>query len=158
MRIGEVAEVAGCRTQTVRYYEREGLLPEPSRNEANYRIYDTDHVERLTFIRHCRALDMSLEEVRTVLAVYDNPGAPCGDVTSLVERNLEHVESRIRELKRLRHTLMSLRERCDGDACGGNCGILSELKSPLYIANEPTLRQNGPRESSQQPNGYSADR
>ena len=64
MKIGELATLTGCPVETIRYYEREGLLPAPSRSAGNYRQYDTAHVERLSFIRHCRSLDMTQEEIR----------------------------------------------------------------------------------------------
>ena len=67
MKIGELAEATGTQIETIRYYEREGLLPEPGRSTGNYRIYDRVHADRLSFIRHCRALDMNLDEIRVLL-------------------------------------------------------------------------------------------
>ena len=67
MHIGELARRTGIQVETIRYYEREGLLPEPARSDGNYRVYGPGHLEQLQFIRHCRSLDMSLDEVRTLL-------------------------------------------------------------------------------------------
>ena len=73
MKIGELAKLADCQVETVRYYEREGLLPAPARSGGNYRLYSSEHVERLTFIRNCRTLDMTLDEIRSLLALMDRP-------------------------------------------------------------------------------------
>ena len=73
MKIGELARLAGSNVETIRYYEREGLLPKPGRSEGNYRIYGPMHLERLTFIRHCRGLDMTLDEIRTLLHFKESP-------------------------------------------------------------------------------------
>lgn len=69
MKIGELAKATDTQVETIRYYEREELLPEPSRTDANYRIYGKPHVERLVFIRHCRSLDMTLDEIRKLLLI-----------------------------------------------------------------------------------------
>ena len=76
MRIGELATAAQTQSETIRYYEREGLLPEAARTEANYRTYDKSHIQRLAFIRHCRSLDMTLGEIRTLLHFKDAPTEP----------------------------------------------------------------------------------
>ncbi len=73
MKIGELAKKAGCQVETVRYYEREGLLPAPARTEGNYRLYGTQHLDRLVFIRNCRTLDMTLDEIQRLLALRDLP-------------------------------------------------------------------------------------
>ncbi|MCV6070998.1 MerR family transcriptional regulator, partial [Escherichia coli] len=67
MKIGELAQTAGTGVETVRFYEREGLLPLPARSSGNYRVYNGEHVDRLAFIRHCRSLDMTLDEIRVLL-------------------------------------------------------------------------------------------
>ena len=69
MKIGELATLTNTQIETIRYYEREGLLAEPRRSEGNYRIYGSAHAERLSFIRHCRGLDMTLDEIRVLLRV-----------------------------------------------------------------------------------------
>ena len=74
MKIGELAKATGTQTETIRYYEREQLLPTAKRTESNYRVYDGSHVERLAFIRHCRSLDMTLDEIRVLLHFKDAPG------------------------------------------------------------------------------------
>ncbi|MBY6110159.1 Cd(II)/Pb(II)-responsive transcriptional regulator [Halomonas sp. DP1Y21-3] len=131
MKIGELARRSGVKVETVRYYEREGLLPEPARSEGNYRLYREAHAERLDFIRHCRALDMTLDEIRALLACQDDPDQPCEEADALIEAHLGHVEQRIAQLSRLKVELEGLRRRCAGQGKVGECGILNELSQPV---------------------------
>ena len=85
MRIGDLAESTGTAVETIRFYEREGLIPAARRAENNYRVYTDAHVERLAFIRHCRNLDMTLDEIRTLLRFKDAPTRNCGDVNALLD-------------------------------------------------------------------------
>ncbi|KAF1052101.1 MAG: HTH-type transcriptional regulator ZntR [Stenotrophomonas maltophilia] len=130
MKIGELARLTGCPVETIRYYEREGLLPAPARTEGNYRQYDAGHVERLSFIRHCRSLDMAQEEIRILLGLRDHPQADCGTANRLIDEHLHHVEVRIAELQSLQRQLQELRARCNGSGASGDCGILRELEQP----------------------------
>lgn len=127
MKIGDLAKLTQTQVETIRYYEREGLLPEPDRTEGNYRIYGTAHADRLAFIRHCRNLDMTLDEIRQLLRLKDDPASDCGDVNALLDEHIGHVASRIRELRALEKQLKSLRERCCEAQAAANCGILNEL-------------------------------
>ena len=128
MKIGELAKTAQTQTETIRYYEREGLLPEAARTDANYRIYDESHVQRLAFIRHCRSLDMTLAEIRALLNFKDAPDGNCADVNALLDEHIGHVASRIRELRALEKDLKRLREQCASGQAGASCGILSGLE------------------------------
>ncbi|MCG6659136.1 Cd(II)/Pb(II)-responsive transcriptional regulator [Halomonas campisalis] len=145
MKIGELASLTGCPVETIRYYEREGLLPEPARSASNYRLYAGSHAERLRFIRHCRTLDMTLDEIRTLLDYHDHPRQPCNAVNGLIDEHLAHVEARIEQLQALRGALVALRSRCSGEADSSQCGILSALAQPA--AEEITAH----RESSHVP-------
>lgn len=127
MKIGELAKQAGCQVETVRYYEREGLLPAPARSEGNYRVYGPEHLERLVFIRNCRTLDMTLEEIQRLLALRDLPRESCAGINSLVDEHIEHVERRIASLQALRQQLSELRERCSGTREAEACEILRQL-------------------------------
>ncbi|MBX9872130.1 MAG: Cd(II)/Pb(II)-responsive transcriptional regulator [Burkholderiaceae bacterium] len=127
MKIGDLSKKTQTQVETIRYYEREGLLPEPDRTEGNYRIYSMAHAERLAFIRHCRNLDMALDEIRQLLRFKDDPASDCGDVNALLDEHIGHVASRIRELRALEKQLKSLRERCCEAQVTANCGILNEL-------------------------------
>lgn len=127
MRIGELATLAGTPVETIRYYEREGLLPTPYRTGSNYRVYGVGDVERLSFIRRCRSLDMTLDEVRALLRFRDHPDESCRDVDALLDAHLGHVTERIRELRQLERQLRHLRESCPGGQDVKHCGILDGL-------------------------------
>ena len=125
MKIGELAKLTDCQVETIGYYEREGLLPEPARSEGNYRLYTQTHVERLTFIRNCRSLDMTLEEIRSLLGLRDSPQDQCESVNALIDEHIHHVKARIDGLLALQEQLLDLRQRCGG---GEQCGILQQLE------------------------------
>lgn len=127
MRIGQLAAETGTNVETIRYYERSGLLASPGRTGANYRAYDATHVTRLSFIRHCRYLDMSLDEIRTLLPFLDAPQRDCAEVNDLLDAHIEHVTQRIDELHQLERQLKSLRVQCAEGRDAGHCGILAEL-------------------------------
>jgi len=127
MKIGELASAAKTQVETIRYYEREGLLPQAPRSESNYRIYGAEHTERLGFIRHCRSLDMTLEEIRVLLRFKDSPDDNCADVNALLDEHIGHVAARIRGLRQLEQQLKALREQCTEAQDAGHCGILGGL-------------------------------
>ncbi len=129
MKIGELAKTTGTQVETVRYYEREGLLPTPQRTDGNYRIYGESHVERLSFIRHCRSLDMTLGEIRILLGFKDTPEDNCEQVNILLDEHIGHVAQRIQELRALERQLKNLRAQCQESQQAARCGILSELSS-----------------------------
>ncbi|ATE62077.1 Cd(II)/Pb(II)-responsive transcriptional regulator [Thauera sinica] len=127
MKIGELAAATSTPVETIRYYEREGLLPEPARSQGNFRVYEERHLERLQFIRYCRSLDMSLDEIRTLLRFKDAPDDDCGEVNHLLDEHIGHVSRRIRELRLLEKHLRELRRRCGEIRPADQCGILSGL-------------------------------
>ena len=127
MRIGDLAESTGTAVETIRFYEREGLIPAAQRADNNYRVYTAAHAERLAFIRHCRNLDMTLDEIRTLLRLRDAPSQDCGEVNALLDEHIEHVTHRIRELRTLQKDLRALRARCGTPHAIEQCGILNEL-------------------------------
>lgn len=127
MKIGELANAARCTTETVRFYEREGLLVKANRTEANYRHYDATHLERLRFIRNCRALDMTHEEIRGLLRLKDAPAEDCGAVNTLLDDHIGHVDARIAELLHLKQQLGALRQQCQVKQAVDACGILRGL-------------------------------
>lgn len=129
LKIGELAERTDCPVQTIRYYEREGLLPEPARTEGNYRLYGDTHLERLSIIRRCRSLDMTLDEIRTLLRFRDAPEENCGEVNVLLDAHIGHVAARIAELKALEKELKQLRQTCNEVNATKDCGILNNLAS-----------------------------
>lgn len=127
MKIGEMAKAVQTQVETIRYYERAGLMAQAPRSGGNYRIYGAEHLERLAFIRHCRSLDMTLDEIRLLLRFRDAPREDCGEVNALLDEHIGHVATRIRELRQLEKQLKSLREQCAGVQDAAHCGILNEL-------------------------------
>ncbi len=109
MKIGALAEATGTPVETIRFYEREGLLPPPARAENNYRLYLPIHVERLAFVRQCRGLDMTLDEIRALIELRDSPAQDCGEINALLDEHIGHVAQRIRELRVLERDLKALR-------------------------------------------------
>ncbi len=136
-RIGDLASLLDVPVETMRYYEREGLLPEPARSEGNYRLYAECDRARLEFILHCRALDMSLHEIRALLRLRDAPEQGCAEVNALLDEHIGHVTERMRALRRLHAELKALRAHCEAPSASKNCGILHEL------ASAPTNRRTG---------------
>lgn len=131
MKIGELARATLTPQETIRFYEREGLLPHAARTEGNYRIYDQQHVQQLTFIRHCRTLDMALDEIRTLLRFKASPQDNCAGANELLDDHIGHVAQRIRELRSLEKQLKLLRQQCVEVTAAADCGILKGLSSDL---------------------------
>ena len=127
MRIGALSQAADCPVETIRYYEKEGLLSKPFRSEANYREYRESHLEQLLFIRNCRALDMNLGEIRQLLALREQPQENCAEVNDLVDAHIEHVNKRIAVLQSLEAQLLALRQSCAAAEDDAACQILEQL-------------------------------
>ncbi len=127
MRIGELARRADCPVETVRYYEKQGLLAAPRRSGANYRDYGNAHLERLAFIRRCRSLDMSLPEIRALFGAIERPGADCAPVDALLDEHIDHVAQRITDLNALKEELVAIRAHCAGGQPAKTCGIVEAL-------------------------------
>jgi Cd(II)/Pb(II)-responsive transcriptional regulator len=127
LKIGELAKRSGCQVETIRFYEKEGLLPPAIRSQGNYRLYGESHAERLLFIRHCRSLDMTLHEIRQLLLFKDAPQETCTEVNQILDKHIDHVAHRIHELTELQKQLSQLRSLCDNPTAGKDCGILHNL-------------------------------
>lgn len=132
MQIKALSAATGVDVETIRYYERQGLLPAPARQANGYRDYGQPQLERLAFIRHCRALDMPLADVRQLLAALDAPGPECGDVNALIDQHLTRVRVRLTSLRALEKQLRSLRNTCNGQPGDAGCGILHELVAAAH--------------------------
>ena len=141
MKIGELANATGVPSETIRYYEKIGLLPEPVRDSSGYRCYRPAHLDRLLFIRRCRNLDMAQDEIRELIRLAELPEADCSEVDALLARHLIHVRERLRELASLEETLVQLQEACSDRRTVRECGILGGLKSELETP-EPEDRHN----------------
>ncbi len=126
MRIGELAERTGCQVETIRYYERAGILPEPWRARNNYRRYDQTHYRRLRFVLRCRGLGFSLDEVRTLLGLMDGGDYSCAEVKALASEHLAAVRLRIDGLREMESRLNELIAQCSGST-SPDCSLLETL-------------------------------
>ena len=126
--IGALARSTECPAETIRFYEREGLLPPPSRTAGNYRLYGPAHQERLVFIRNCRSLDMTLDEIKQLLRFRDVPQSECGAAHALIDEHIVHIGERIAELEQLQRQLQALRHQCQPIGDARKCGILDRLE------------------------------
>jgi len=140
-RIGDAARLSGVSAANIRYYEKEGLLAAQARADSGYRLYSDAEVHRLRLVRLCRAMDMSLDEVRTLLAL-DAHGAGHAACATLDE-HLGHVRTRLAELRTLEAELLALRQRCDGR--GVQCHVIEALHERADAAPVPALHAAGKR-------------
>ena len=127
MRIGHLAGKAGVAVDTVRYYEREGLLPEPARRPSGYRDYGDDELQQLRFVRRCKALGFTLEETRQLLRLNVDPEADRAEVRALTERRLADVDAKLHELQLLRDSLAELATSCSGHGTLDACPIIHRV-------------------------------
>ena len=125
--IGTLAKRTGTKVQTIRYYEQIGLLPEPGRTEGGQRRYGDDDLDRLAFIRHARQLGFTLEAIRELLDLSDNPGRSCADIDRIAHRQLKEVEARIARLEALRKDLRRMLRECSRDTVS-DCRVLEVLR------------------------------
>lgn len=126
MKIGELSRVTGTNVETIRYYERIGLLPEPDRTSGNYRNYVPAHVERLSFIRHARGLGFDLADVRSLLNLAEEPGQDCGEADRIASGHLRAVERKIGQLEQLQSELARMITQCRGGQIA-DCRIMQAL-------------------------------
>lgn len=121
-----LARRTGCNLETIRYYEKIGMMPEPPRTEAGYRVYDDRHVERLRFILRARELGFSLDDIRGLLALVDGGTQTCAEVKDRTERHLADVREKIADLKRIERVLAETASQCSGDEMP-DCPVLDAL-------------------------------
>lgn len=122
--IGQVATRGGVNVETIRYYERQGLIPPPPRHESGYRQYPEDTVNRVRFIKRAQELGFSLKEVAELLSLRIGPDATCGDVKKLADVKIAEIEGKIQSLERMRDALTRLVETCDENRQAEECPIL----------------------------------
>lgn len=125
--IGRLAGMTGVNIETIRYYERSGLLPEPVRAANGYRHYGNSAAARLRFIRRARELGFGVDEIRTLLQLADHPEQPCDTADTLAREHLDAVESKIRDLQAIRDELARLAD-CPADEAG-HCRLLEALEA-----------------------------
>lgn len=131
LRISELGAAVGVDVETIRYYEKKGVLPKPARSANGYRAYGKKHMERLAFIRHCRLLDMSLADITELLQLMETPSADGAGVDALVTKQLTRVRNRITSLQALEKQLVLLSSCCTNQEAGhhltSECPVLQEL-------------------------------
>lgn len=132
MKISDLSRATGVDVATIRYYEKAGLLPPPARHANGYRSYEASHLERLAFVRHCRALDMPLADVKSLLEVVDGRADPASGVDAVVDDQLQRVRARLKSLRALEKQLTRLRRSCDEDHAAHPCRILEELVAAAH--------------------------
>jgi DNA-binding transcriptional MerR regulator len=125
--IGDLAKGTGTKVVTVRYYEQIGLLPVPSRTAANYRTYSNEEMRRLRFIRRCRGLGFTLDQIRDLLRVSSRQDEECAEVDRITGQHLIEVEQKISDLKRLAKELRRLNSCCQGNGVIADCRIIEAL-------------------------------
>lgn len=126
MKIGELASATATKVETVRYYERIGLLPPPARTSANYRAYGGDHLARLSFIRRARDLGFTLEAVRELLTLSDDKSQSCDTVDGIARVHLIEIDRKVRDLKSLRTELSRVLGSCSHGTVA-DCKIIESL-------------------------------
>lgn len=129
MKIGKLSELSQCSIQTIRYYEKEGLIDPPRRSEGNFRLYDQNALTRLKFIRRCRTLDITLTEIRQLLELQRIPSEPCSQVNAMIDSHILEVKSKITELQALANELKYLRMKCHDGTVIDECGIMENLST-----------------------------
>ncbi|MDO9487273.1 MAG: helix-turn-helix domain-containing protein [Sphingomonadaceae bacterium] len=135
LRIGDLARTTGISVETVRYYERIGLMPPPGRTAANYRAYEARHLERLNFIRHARSLGFDIAEIRSLLALTAQPATDCAAADAIASRHLAAVEAKIASLEALRAELTRFAGQCRGGTAA-DCRVLEVLADHAMCGSE----------------------
>ena len=125
---GKLAAQIGCNIETIRYYEKVGIIPEPERTPVGYRVYDEEHVKRLQFILRAKELGFSPERIRELLNLSDEATHTRAEVKSLTEQHIQEVSRKIRDLTKLKKRLNAISSHCDGsDKSAKSCPILISL-------------------------------
>lgn len=127
MRIGQLSAATGVDIETIRYYERQGLLRKPERSAAQYRSYQAGDVEELKFIRRCRSLNITLAEIRALQSFRRAPQSACEGVNAMVKTHIEQVRQQIEQMQELERQLLDLRHLCGEERTSETCGILRSL-------------------------------
>ena len=127
--IGQLAKRADVGVETVRFYEREGLLEEPDRRASGYRQYEEGVVRRLEFIRRAKELGFTLKEIKELLSLKIDPSTTCADVKQRAETKIEDIENKIRTLQRMKRSLVKVTKSCSGNGPTSECPILGDIET-----------------------------
>ena len=128
---GQLAKQSGVGVETLRFYEREGLLPEPARLASGYRQYPADAVERVQFIRRAQLIGFQLKDIKELLALRDASGDDCRDVRAKAVAKLADIDARIKDLETMRAELTRLVAECDGSRPAADCPILTAIRDDV---------------------------
>lgn len=115
MKIGELAKATGCSVEAIRFYEKQGLLPEVKRTSNNFRYYNEQHLTRLAFICYCRSLDLQLNEIKILLNLHHNSKNPSQQINALLDKHIKAIAERIHQLEHLRMELLKLKHELNSD-------------------------------------------
>ena len=129
MTIGQLAKMVGVNIETIRFYERRGILPQPARNKVGHRQYSQDTIMRTKFIKRTQALGFSLKEISELLSLRIEPGTTCADVKTRVDAKIMDVEKKIDNLKKIKAALLKLSGQCKGKGPISMCPILETLNN-----------------------------
>lgn len=140
IKIGELSRVTGTNVETIRYYERIGLLPEPSRTSGNYRDYASNHLDRLNFIRHARGLGFDISDIRSLLDLAEQPDQDCREADRIATGHLKNVEAKIQRLQQLRSELDRMIQQCRGGHISG-CRIMEALGDHAHCGADHRLSE-----------------
>jgi len=134
--IGQLAKQTGVTVETVRFYEKRGLIERARRSPSGYRQYAPDTVKRVRFIQHAKDAGFTLNDIAELLALRQAPGETCAPVRARAREKIETVDSKIRDLQRIREALSKLVSKCDTNDVSGDCPIIESLEEEEWIRNE----------------------
>ncbi len=143
LRVGEVARRSGVGIETLRFYERSGLLDRPARTESGYRLYGEEVLERLDFIKRAQALGFTLDEIGRVIAEKRAGQTPCAKVREIVRSRLQELDERMAQMRRYRREVAAALAEWDkiGESEGHICGLIEDTKIELMTSSSPRLRK-----------------
>ncbi|HDO30162.1 MAG TPA: heavy metal-responsive transcriptional regulator [Desulfobacteraceae bacterium] len=129
MKIGQVAKQAGISVEAVRFYEKQGLIKSPPRNESGYRVYSSDVIPQLLFVTRAKELGFLLREIRELLLLRDSPNITCAEIKNQTEKKIADIEQKITDLKLIKDSLVKLANSCPGVGTLEKCPILKTFDS-----------------------------
>lgn len=141
LKTGELAQEAGVNVETLRFYERKGLLPDPPRRKSGYREYPEESVDRIRFIKHAQEVGFSLEEIKELLALRVRPGTTCAQVRECAEHKIQEVRQKIADLKAIERALIKLTATCSGRGPVSKCPILENLDGEFPSSREAKAKR-----------------
>lgn len=127
MKISELAKSCDVNKETIRYYERKGMIPEPPRTQSGYRVYSEDIADRVRFIKRMQELDFTLKEIHLLLGVVDQDGKRCKDMYDFTVRKIKDIEQKVQDLLRMKQMLQELKEKCPDEKAMYACPIIEKL-------------------------------